>query len=372
MKVGYHAPAVADPMFVPALAARCGADRRQGREPVEQLPRAAAAAQRTALPRARGARAGLERPAPRCCRRPTRTCTRSPRPPPTATPLDAVEAALLAAARRRAPQRRVTEEELQRAKTQLHARMVFDEDSVTNVAHQLGYFETIGVGRDRSGSSRRASPASRLERGERAGGDDVPPEPTAPSAGSTRCLSDATVSGAEQADDCRTQSVAHRAAERRAVIVASRRGRRRRSRSASRSAPARSPIRRRIPGRRISCRVSSIAGRRPAPRRRSPSPRQPRRLADGHGDAARCFLSSARAWRKTSRRCSASLGDIVMSPVVPGRGTRHAPRRSDDRPSAGRGQSGGTCGGRADGAAVRRRPSVRPPRQGDARSASRR
>ena len=30
-----------------------------------------------------------------------------------------------------------------RAKNQLHARMVFDEDSVTNVAHQLGFFDTI-------------------------------------------------------------------------------------------------------------------------------------------------------------------------------------------------------------------------------------
>ena len=38
----------------------------------------------------------------------------------------------------------VTPDELQRAKAQLHARMVFDDDSVTNIAHQLGYFETIG------------------------------------------------------------------------------------------------------------------------------------------------------------------------------------------------------------------------------------
>jgi zinc protease len=37
----------------------------------------------------------------------------------------------------------VTPDEVLRAKRQLHARMVFDEDSVTNVAHQLGYFETI-------------------------------------------------------------------------------------------------------------------------------------------------------------------------------------------------------------------------------------
>ena len=33
--------------------------------------------------------------------------------------------------------------ELVRAKAQLHAQLVFDNDSVTNIAHQLGYFETI-------------------------------------------------------------------------------------------------------------------------------------------------------------------------------------------------------------------------------------
>jgi zinc protease len=37
----------------------------------------------------------------------------------------------------------VTAEELDRAKRQLRARMVFENDSVTNVAHQLGFFETV-------------------------------------------------------------------------------------------------------------------------------------------------------------------------------------------------------------------------------------
>jgi predicted Zn-dependent peptidase len=37
----------------------------------------------------------------------------------------------------------ITEVELAKAKTQLRARLVFDGDSVTNIAHQLGYFETI-------------------------------------------------------------------------------------------------------------------------------------------------------------------------------------------------------------------------------------
>ena len=37
----------------------------------------------------------------------------------------------------------VTTAELARAKRQLRARLVFENDSVTNIAHQLGYFETI-------------------------------------------------------------------------------------------------------------------------------------------------------------------------------------------------------------------------------------
>ena len=39
----------------------------------------------------------------------------------------------------------VTPAELQRAKTQLNARLVFDRDSITNIAHQLGYFETVAT-----------------------------------------------------------------------------------------------------------------------------------------------------------------------------------------------------------------------------------
>ena len=37
----------------------------------------------------------------------------------------------------------ITGAELTRAKAQLRARLVFESDSVTNIAHQLGYFETI-------------------------------------------------------------------------------------------------------------------------------------------------------------------------------------------------------------------------------------
>ncbi len=37
----------------------------------------------------------------------------------------------------------VSEEETRRAKRQLKARLVFENDSVTNIAHQLGYFDVV-------------------------------------------------------------------------------------------------------------------------------------------------------------------------------------------------------------------------------------
>ena len=58
------------------------------------------------------------------------------------TSLKAVEEATLAqleAVRRHG----ITEHELQKAKSQLRARLVFEGDSISNIAHQLGYFETI-------------------------------------------------------------------------------------------------------------------------------------------------------------------------------------------------------------------------------------
>jgi predicted Zn-dependent peptidase len=37
----------------------------------------------------------------------------------------------------------VTSGELAKAKNQLRARLVFEDDSVTNLAHQIGYYETV-------------------------------------------------------------------------------------------------------------------------------------------------------------------------------------------------------------------------------------
>src|SRR5262249_46440041 len=59
------------------------------------------------------------------------------------TPLSTLESALFEALDG-LPTAGVTPAELAKAKAQLKARMVFDNDSVTNIAHQLGYFETIG------------------------------------------------------------------------------------------------------------------------------------------------------------------------------------------------------------------------------------
>ena len=58
------------------------------------------------------------------------------------TPLRLVEETTLAqldAVRRHG----ITEQELQKAKNQLRARLVFEGDCISNIAHQLGYFETI-------------------------------------------------------------------------------------------------------------------------------------------------------------------------------------------------------------------------------------
>jgi zinc protease len=58
------------------------------------------------------------------------------------TPLGVVEAALLEEIDR-AIREGLSEIELAKAKNQLKARLVFDNDSITNIAHQLGYFATI-------------------------------------------------------------------------------------------------------------------------------------------------------------------------------------------------------------------------------------
>jgi zinc protease len=58
------------------------------------------------------------------------------------TPLEAVEERLLTELER-VRREAITPAEFERARHQLRARMVFEGDSITNIAHQLGYFETV-------------------------------------------------------------------------------------------------------------------------------------------------------------------------------------------------------------------------------------
>jgi zinc protease len=56
--------------------------------------------------------------------------------------LDRLEAGVLAELER-VRRDGITPQELRKAKNQLRARFVFENDSITNIAHQLGYFETV-------------------------------------------------------------------------------------------------------------------------------------------------------------------------------------------------------------------------------------
>ncbi|MBI1874504.1 MAG: insulinase family protein [Acidobacteria bacterium] len=60
------------------------------------------------------------------------------------TPMEAVEQAALDVLAR-VIEAGITPEELRKSKNQLYARMMFENDSVTNIAHQLGYFESISA-----------------------------------------------------------------------------------------------------------------------------------------------------------------------------------------------------------------------------------
>ena len=74
------------------------------------------------------------------------------------TPLGGGRGGAARRARSRARATGITDAELAKAKAQLRARLVFDNDSVTNIAHQLGYFETIASVDAVHGRCRRGSP----------------------------------------------------------------------------------------------------------------------------------------------------------------------------------------------------------------------
>ncbi len=142
-KVAYHAPGVTDPRFHPLLVLDAVLTGAKGvnlwasfREPPPQRRARLyqALVERGLASAVNGALLPTEQPFVYIV---SATATNG-------TSLASLEAAMLEAldAVRSGG---ITEDELARAKAQLRARIVFDSDSVTNLAHQLGYFRTIAT-----------------------------------------------------------------------------------------------------------------------------------------------------------------------------------------------------------------------------------
>jgi zinc protease len=143
VKVGYHAPAARDERFVALLALDAILTGAKGLNlwssfrvpPPQRSARLYRALVEGRLASAvNGALLPTEQPF---------LYTISATVADAATPAG-VEAVLLAEIDR-VVREGVTDEELAKARAQLRTRLVFDNDSVTNIAHQLGYFETIGA-----------------------------------------------------------------------------------------------------------------------------------------------------------------------------------------------------------------------------------
>jgi zinc protease len=143
LKVGYHAPAVGDADFFPMLVLDAVLTGAKGvnlwasfrTPPPQRSARLYQALVNSGL--ASSVSGGLVPTAEPFLYTLSVTAT-------DGTPLDALEQATLAeldAVRRRG----ITDEELRKAKNQLRARLVFESDSISNIAHQLGYFATIGT-----------------------------------------------------------------------------------------------------------------------------------------------------------------------------------------------------------------------------------
>ena len=141
LKIGYHAPAVSDPGFFPLLVLDAVLTGAKGLNlwasfrtpPPQRSTRLYQALVDTGLASAvNGGVLPTEHPFLY-----TISMTAA-----EGTPLDRLEAAALAEIDRvRAGG--ITPAELTKAQNQLRARMVFEGDSISNVAHQLGFFETI-------------------------------------------------------------------------------------------------------------------------------------------------------------------------------------------------------------------------------------
>ena len=146
LKIAYHAPAAADPDFLPLLALDAVLTGAKGvnlwasfrTPPPQRSARLYHALVDAGL--ASAVNGGLLPTQDPFLYTISLTATEG-------TPLDRLEQAALAEIDR-VRSGGVTSQELRKAKNQLRARMVFEQDSITNIAHQLGYFATIGDWRD--------------------------------------------------------------------------------------------------------------------------------------------------------------------------------------------------------------------------------
>jgi zinc protease len=140
LKLAWHAPAVTDPDFHPMLVLDAALTGAKGvnlwasfRNPPQRSTRLYRALVDTGLAASVfGALLPTEDPFLYAV-----SCTVS-----EGTAASAVESAAQAAIADVRKQG-ITAEELQRARHQLRARLVFESDSVTNIAHQIGYFHTV-------------------------------------------------------------------------------------------------------------------------------------------------------------------------------------------------------------------------------------
>src|SRR5262245_42221082 len=141
LKVAYHAPAVGDPLFFPALvldAALTGAkgvnlwSSFRGLPPQRKARLYRAIVERGLASFVSGQLMPTAQPFLYTV---SATAT-------AGTPLAAVEAATLEELDR-VRTGGITDAELAGAKKQLRARLVFDDDGISNIAHQIGYFETV-------------------------------------------------------------------------------------------------------------------------------------------------------------------------------------------------------------------------------------
>jgi zinc protease len=141
LKVGYHAPSVTDPAFFPLLVLDAVLTGAKGLNLWSSFrvppPQRSARLYRALVERGlassvSGSLLPTEQPFLY-----TVSITAT-----DGTSLAGVESALLEALERVRAEG-ISDAELARAQAQLRARLVFESDSVTNIAHQLGYFDTI-------------------------------------------------------------------------------------------------------------------------------------------------------------------------------------------------------------------------------------